>query len=735
MPAVLYTALLLPLVLAIKNRFKSYITKPKCASQHPSTQQDGSSSKDGAAAAAVDGLSPAGSYCMFGHSDSGISSFAAAAAVDSDAAAAPAAAVDPDAAAAAIAAAQRTRSSKLQVMFSLGEEDEDDDQAAAAAADYADEFDDSPLPPADFTPAGSTPGVPGTKPPKFSLRQLSTLLQMRLSNSGKYSISSSRADSDAAATDSQPGRSGGTVKSKVTSTVNFTVQRWKSLKRGVKKRFWPKKRSTWVLLTALAVAAMSYCFAFYSSTVIGAFTCMALAGPPRVPGEVDLAGVNFWVPDLQLKCWSGQHMAVVVFAVLLGLPLLVCYAWLLLVLAWPAAKHSTAGSTAAGGTTAGNAAAGGTAAGGTAGSTAGLQMHSSLASPAAAAAAGSIRQPSYQQQQQQLWGRPSRRLIETESGPVTSPAAAAAVAAAAAAAKLRSTKSNGLVAMPSVKPPAAGAATAAAGDGAVAALLSPQATMSTPFATADSLILQQQQQQGLATISPSSSGTAPGLSPVPSSTVAASTAASPTAAAAAAPSDASGISSSSSRKPRGLFGKLWWFVWGLPCSILLRVTEKYVRKCQVHTVKRGVNGLQCAGLAVWNVQWRWWWLLLREVLKFAVILTAGVTSMRQPPQVQALLVTMMVAFACFLTWQLMVGCTTSMERLLFTQCCWLQLLAVLVLLLTLPGLNWSGLGFVLLVLILLKVLQDALMLALLVWRCVAAGRELSGLEGFADDEQ
>jgi hypothetical protein len=236
----------------------------------------------------------------------------------------------------------------------------------------------------------------------------------------------------------------------------------------------------------------------------------------------------------------------------------------------------------------------------------------------------------------------------------------------------------------------------------------------------------QQQQQGAAGLSPCSSYTTQqGLSPVPSSTI--GVAASATAAAAP--------DSSSSSKPRSWCGKLWWLVWGLPCSIILNFIEKYVRKCQVHTVKRGVNGLQCAGLAVWNVQWRWWWLLLREVLKFVVILTAGCTSMRQPPQVQALLVTMMVAFTCFLTWQLMVGCTTSMERLLFTQCCWLQLLALLVLLLTLPGLNWSGLGFVLLLMILLKVLQDALMLALLVWRCVAAGRELSGLEGFADDEQ
>jgi hypothetical protein len=691
--AVLYTALLLPLVLGIKHRFKSYITKPKGPSQHTGGAPAAAAAHaDPAAAAGVDGLqqhpSTGSSYLFAQHHSGGLSSVSSGVADAAD--------VDDPAAAAAAAPTVQKRSS-MQVMYSLGEEHDDDVAAAAAAGgDYGVDYDDSPLPPADFTTDPPPPSAAAAaalpagarQQPKLSLRHLSTLLQTRLSNSAKFSASST-ADSDAAAAaegqqDRPSWMGGSSVKSRVTSTMNFTVQRWKSLKRGVKKRFWPKKRSTWVLLPALAVAAMSYCFAFYSSTVINAFTCMRLAGPPKVPGEIDLAGVNFWVPDLQLKCWSGAHLAVVAFAVLLGVPLLLGYAWLLLVLAWPVAKSSGSASAAA--------AAAGT-------QPPGLQLHSSLASSTGDSAAAQQQQ----KQQQQLFGKPSRRLIETESGPVTTQAAAAA------AAKLQSSAKQAAAAR--------GAAT------------SPQAAMSTPFALHDSAsLLQQQQQQpqgqGASGITPSSScTTSPPLSPVPSTATAA-------AAAAAAPG-----SSSRGKKTRGLFATLWWFIWGLPVSIALRTVEKYVRKCQVHTVKRGVNGLQCAGLAVWNVQWRWWWLLLRELLKFAVIITANSTSMRQPPQVQALLVVMMVAFACFLTWQLMVGCTTSMERLLFTQCCWLQLLALLVLLLTLPGLNWSALGFVLLLLIVLKVLQDALMLALLVLRCVMAGRELSGLEGFADDVQ
>lgn len=89
-----------------------------------------------------------------------------------------------------------------------------------------------------------------------------------------------------------------------------------------------------MLLTSLAVASMAYTYSFYAATVVGAFSCMRLAAKPALPGEVLLHG-TVWVSDMQLQCWSGPHVAVVAFAVLLGVPMLLGYWWVLLVLAWP----------------------------------------------------------------------------------------------------------------------------------------------------------------------------------------------------------------------------------------------------------------------------------------------------------------------------------------------------------------------------------------------------------------
>uniref|UniRef100_A0A383W6K3 Right handed beta helix domain-containing protein n=1 Tax=Tetradesmus obliquus TaxID=3088 RepID=A0A383W6K3_TETOB len=130
--------------------------------------------------------------------------------------------------------------------------------------------------------------------------------------------------------------------------------------------------STWRLLTATLVCCMGYCFCLYSTALVGAFTCIAVAGPPRVPGEVKLTQQQ-WLPDLQLQCWQGQHVAAAVVAAAVGLPVLLAYLWLLLVLAWPEA-----------------------------GSEAGEEGKGNAAAAASA-------QTQQQQQQQQLGGRAGRR--------------------------------------------------------------------------------------------------------------------------------------------------------------------------------------------------------------------------------------------------------------------------------------------------------------------------------------
>jgi hypothetical protein len=106
----------------------------------------------------------------------------------------------------------------------------------------------------------------------------------------------------------------------------------------------PRLRERWLLPAALGVAAMSYTFMLYTSTMFGAFTCVHLAAPPSVPGEVSLPS-SVWLPDTQLVCGSGQHLAVALLAAVLGVPALLWYGFALLVLAWPpgAAAAAAAG--------------------------------------------------------------------------------------------------------------------------------------------------------------------------------------------------------------------------------------------------------------------------------------------------------------------------------------------------------------------------------------------------------
>lgn len=122
--------------------------------------------------------------------------------------------------------------------------------------------------------------------------------------------------------------------------------------------------------------------------------------------------------------------------------------------------------------------------------------------------------------------------------------------------------------------------------------------------------------------------------------------------------------------------------------------------------------------------WRWWWLPVKELVKLTVVITAVGTSMRGP-QLQALAVLLLVVVGTFVTWQVQPGCSTSMERMLFVGWCWLQLLALLVLLLLLPGVRVEVVGGVLLALVLLVMGQCGVVLGALAVRCFAAAAELS----------
>lgn len=135
--------------------------------------------------------------------------------------------------------------------------------------------------------------------------------------------------------------------------------------------------------------------------------------------------------------------------------------------------------------------------------------------------------------------------------------------------------------------------------------------------------------------------------------------------------------------------------------------------------------MSVAGQGVWNIHYRWWWSLVREMLKLCIILAACWTSVRISSPAQALVSLMLVVVASALCWGAQVGCSTSMERLLFVQFLWLQALALLVLVQSLPGINYIVFAAVLLAVLAVMVLQGAFALGCLVWRCVVAGREMS----------
>lgn len=206
----------------------------------------------------------------------------------------------------------------------------------------------------------------------------------------------------------------------------------------------------------------------------------------------------------------------------------------------------------------------------------------------------------------------------------------------------------------------------------------------------------------------------------------------------APPGAAAGRSGSSSGTPgnavtqkkgnqlvRTLYKQLSMFVVWL-IGVSTRVFEPPVRYCQRHwTQPAGITGKTCAGLGVWN-ECCCCWLPARELVKLALVAAAAGSSLRAP-QVQALVMLLLVILAAALSWRVQAGCSTSMNRMQYAAYCWLQLLMLFVLLMMLQGVNADAYGAVVLGLLVVVLGQCGVLLGCLVWRCCVTARELGEL--------
>jgi hypothetical protein len=169
--------------------------------------------------------------------------------------------------------------------------------------------------------------------------------------------------------------------------------------------------------------------------------------------------------------------------------------------------------------------------------------------------------------------------------------------------------------------------------------------------------------------------------------------------------------------------------WGLikrACLVPFKWLERPVRTCQRWTSAVGVCGESCAALSVWNVEWRWWWLAGREMVKFGLVAAATLTTMRGPDE-QARVLLLLVVIAAAISWRVQAGCSTSMNQLQFVVWCWLQLLALMVVVPSMQGVSAVGFGAAVLALVALVMLQCAFVFGCLVWRIVASFRHFSTL--------
>ncbi|KAF6262549.1 hypothetical protein COO60DRAFT_1624944, partial [Scenedesmus sp. NREL 46B-D3] len=176
---------------------------------------------------------------------------------------------------------------------------------------------------------------------------------------------------------------------------------------------------------------------------------------------------------------------------------------------------------------------------------------------------------------------------------------------------------------------------------------------------------------------------------------------------------------------RGLHAlSVFWQLIKRACIVPFAWLERPVRTCQRYTSAIGVSGESCAALSVWNVEWRWWWLVGREVMKFGLVAAAALTTMRGPDE-QARVLLLLVVVAAAISWRAQAGCSTSMNQLQFVVWCWLQLLALLVVIPSMQGVGAVGFGSAVLVLVGLVMLQCALVFGCLVWRITKCCRNLS----------
>lgn len=162
------------------------------------------------------------------------------------------------------------------------------------------------------------------------------------------------------------------------------------------------------------------------------------------------------------------------------------------------------------------------------------------------------------------------------------------------------------------------------------------------------------------------------------------------------------------------------------CLQVLLLLEPAVRACQQCTSRVGVSGASCAALGVWNVEWRWWWLVSREILKLALVVVATVTSLRGPGA-QARVMLLLVVVAAALSWRAQAGCGTSMNQVQFVMYSWLQLLALLVVVPSMVGIDATAFGGFLVALMALVMLQCAFVIGCLVVRCISICQEVAPL--------
>lgn len=155
--------------------------------------------------------------------------------------------------------------------------------------------------------------------------------------------------------------------------------------------------------------------------------------------------------------------------------------------------------------------------------------------------------------------------------------------------------------------------------------------------------------------------------------------------------------------------------------------EPLVRRLQRSTRARGLSGAGCAGLGVWNAEYRWWWWCVRELVKLAIVLVATELSLRAP-LAQAMVVLLLVVLAAAASWQVQACNGTSMERLQYVSFCCLQGLAVLALLPVMPLVHTGVLGACILAVLAAMMVQSLVMLSLLVWRCVVAAKKMTRRE-------